>query len=81
MGVSSAAQNHYAERSAGICQHTTVARLDRAMACLRFTGQRTRNAWLKSLCQRKWWEAASAQKLRSCGYHISLRTTRDWRIW
>jgi len=50
------------------------------MACLRFTGQRTRNAWLKSLCQRKWWEAASAQKLRSCGYHISLRTTRDWRV-
>ena len=57
-----------------------VARLDRAMACLRFAGQRTRNAWLKSLCHRKWWEAASAQKLRSCGYHISLRTTRDWRV-
>ena len=55
-------------------------RLDRAMACLRSTGERTKVPWLRSLCQRKWWEAASIQKARSCGHHVSLMTTRDWRV-
>ena len=65
--------DRYMERSAS-------DRLHRAMLTLKFTGQNTTVPWLRGLCHRKWWEAASAQKLRSCGYHISLRTTRDWRV-
>ena len=52
--------------------NTTVSvdRVSRAMAALRFTGERTTNAWLARLCKAKFTEAASAQKLDELGVYL-----------
>ena len=63
--------------------NTTVSvdRVSRAMATLKSTGQRTEVPWLRSLCQRKWWEAASIEKLASCGYRVRYDRTDPRRVW
>ena len=47
-----------------------VDRVTRAMAALRFTGERTTNAWLAHLCRMKFTEAAAIHKLDASGYRV-----------
>ena len=58
-----------------VTHNNQSVRVTRAMAALRFTGERTTNAWLARLCKTKFKEAASAQKLDSCGYRVRFDRT------
>ena len=51
-------------------------RVTRAMAALRFTGERTQNQWLTRLCRMKYTEAAAVEKLDSCGYAVTFNGER-----
>ena len=53
----------------------SVGRVTRAMAALRFTGERTTNAWLARLCKAKFTEAAAIHKLDASGYRVRFNRT------
>ena len=52
-------------------------RVSRAMAALRFTGERTQNRWLTRLCRMKFTEAAALEKLDSCGYTVTFNREQE----
>jgi len=52
-----------------------VARLDRAMAALRFTARNSPHAGLRRLALMKYWEAAAQSKLATCGYRVRYDRT------
>ena len=53
-----------------VTHNNQSVRVTRAMAALRFTGERTTNAWLARLCKAKYTEAAAIHKLDASGYHL-----------
>lgn len=51
------------------------ARLDRALAALKFTARNAEHPWLRRLALMKHWEAAARQKLVSGGYRVRFDRT------
>ena len=62
-------------------QKDSTARASRAMATLRFTGERTTNAWLARLCKAKYTEAAAIHKLDASGYRVRFNRTDARRVY
>jgi hypothetical protein len=60
---------------------STTSRVSRAMATLRFTGERTTNPFLARLCKAKYTEAAAIEKLTSSGYRVRPTRTNPRSVW
>ena len=64
-----------------VTHNNQSVRVTRAMAALRFTGERTTNAWLARLCKAKFTEAAAVEKLDASGYRVRFNRTDARRVY